>query len=268
MFDSSVHVRVTLLRVAPEDLARAAALLPWLPNHERARAAGMTRERRRGQFVAGRALLRWRFSQRLGRAPDAVPIICEPTGRPMLAMEGCGGISLAHTSGWVVMAEAPGSVGVDVESTTVDRPCELARTWFTPAEARAICAAPDAAACLRRFWVAKEAVLKALGTGLSVSLSAFEVPEGYGDEACGGSATSVKWMAPEGLEAARHVVQHIPVDTACEGAVAWPANAETRRVVVERMTLNELQVGLTDMAGPSVRKQTAGTEGLSLVGDK
>lgn len=70
------------------------------------------------------------------------------------------------------------SIGVDLEDQTRTlEASQLARRYFTEAEARAVEGPPDAPARLRTFlqlWSLKEAALKSIGEGLPFGLDAFE----------------------------------------------------------------------------------------------
>jgi 4'-phosphopantetheinyl transferase len=88
--------------------------------------------------------------------------------------------NLAHTSELALVAVTRCcDVGVDIEQLRPVHHLEsIARRYLHPAEAKDILAAPlelrhDA---FLRYWTAKEAVIKAIGTGLTDSLGAFRVP--------------------------------------------------------------------------------------------
>jgi 4'-phosphopantetheinyl transferase len=69
-------------------------------------------------------------------------------------------------------------IGIDAEIVRSDVEVEnLSRRFFTPAEADEILALPNESrlAAFFRCWTRKEAILKALGSGLSASLDRFEV---------------------------------------------------------------------------------------------
>jgi len=83
--------------------------------------------------------------------------------------------SLSHAGDFAAVAVTRGiRVGVDVETPRprLD-PIAVARAHFAPSETAALeaCAQARQAALFLRLWTAKEAVLKALGTGLAGSLS-------------------------------------------------------------------------------------------------
>ena len=108
----------------------------------------------------------WRFSTNdFGK-----PLIDPATGPSPLTF------SLAHTKGLAAVAVTRGrAVGVDVERTdrTVAAQRMISR-FFAPEEARALNHLPSEALTERFFlhWTLKEAGLKALGTGFSLSLTA------------------------------------------------------------------------------------------------
>lgn len=105
---------------------------------------------------------------------DRRAIQLQPGGKPELV---CGDVqfSLSHAGPWAVCAISDTPVGVDVELPR----CTMAtaRRFFAPPEVAQVEAMPEAARtdALLRLWTAKEAFTKALGQGLSLGLSSFEV---------------------------------------------------------------------------------------------
>lgn len=124
-----------------------------------------------------RSLARKLLACQLGLKEDAVEIGHEPAGRPLvLAPHGSGlHLSLATRSGLVAVALAHRPVGIDVEQVVPAGEPPLAvlhpqeRHWLgrLPASAR-----PQAFA---RLWSAKEAYVKALGTGFARAPESFAV---------------------------------------------------------------------------------------------
>ncbi|MBV1707452.1 MAG: 4'-phosphopantetheinyl transferase superfamily protein [Hyphomicrobiales bacterium] len=155
-------------------IARHAALLD---HDERQRAGRFLNERHGSRFVVGRGGMRLRLAQYLQKSPGALVFSYGPQGKPMLADAGAPHFNLAHSDGEAVLAicrEQP--VGVDVErGHRLDM--DIVSRFFSEAEIAAWQLLPDAARerAFFRAWTAKEAVLKALGVGLSVPLSAFSV---------------------------------------------------------------------------------------------
>ena len=79
-------------------------------------------------------------------------------------------IAIAHTAQFVVaVAAANARVGVDAESVRRDLSEEFAAGVFTPEELELAAQAAKASLAIIRFWCAKEAVSKALGTGIRYS---------------------------------------------------------------------------------------------------
>jgi 4'-phosphopantetheinyl transferase len=70
------------------------------------------------------------------------------------------------------------AIGIDVELVRpFDQYDLLARRFFAPDEYRAFCSVPEPARLsgFFQYWTRKEAVLKALGTGMSTRLDSFAV---------------------------------------------------------------------------------------------
>jgi len=79
-------------------------------------------------------------------------------------------IAIAHTAQFVIaLAAANARVGVDVESAERDLSKEFAEGVFTAEELELAANAANASQAVIRFWCAKEAVSKALGTGIRYS---------------------------------------------------------------------------------------------------
>jgi phosphopantetheine--protein transferase-like protein len=79
-------------------------------------------------------------------------------------------IAIAHTAQFVVaVAAANARVGVDVENINRNLSEEFAAGVFTPEELELAAQAANASVAVIRFWCAKEAVSKALGTGIRYS---------------------------------------------------------------------------------------------------
>lgn len=124
-------------------------------------------------------------AHRIGRELVAAYASCPPDqqmwerddrGRPLVVHPGGLQVSLSHGEAVVVAALSCGAaVGVDVERLRplADR-AALVRTALSEAERRTVHELPDALrdAQVLRFWTRKEAVAKALGTGLATNLRA------------------------------------------------------------------------------------------------
>jgi 4'-phosphopantetheinyl transferase len=148
---------------------------------ERAHADGHRREADRHRLRLSRALLRLLLAGYLDRDPGTIavdrrcPTCPRPHGRPRLPGSPLQ-LSVAHAAGLLVFAVRTGPpVGVDVEpigGRGPEPPAELAELALTSAERRRLARVPPAGRWpeFLRHWTRKEAVLKQLGTGLSIPL--------------------------------------------------------------------------------------------------
>lgn len=185
MRESTLAADLVLVRWLPvADLAETEVvrLAGLLDAEERARADRFHFDRDRRAFVAAHALARsllsgavegavapqdWRFATGLHGKPE---VVCPP---PLPCLR----LNLSHTCGMAAVAVALAhDVGVDVEWLGRRPPSlDLAEGLFSPGEAAAIRAAPAAARteAFLSFWTLKEAVIKAVGTGLAQPLDTF-----------------------------------------------------------------------------------------------
>jgi phosphopantetheine--protein transferase-like protein len=85
-------------------------------------------------------------------------------------------VTISHVDGEAVALAVRGArAGIDLEAVEARHPA-FAEEWFTPAEQARFAAAPEGSdMALTRAWAVKEAVLKALGTGMALSPRDVEV---------------------------------------------------------------------------------------------
>lgn len=164
-------LRLFLTAVAPDDDRHAGNLLDRLDDAERARAARFAFDRDRRTYLAAHALLRYALDQAAGPRPWR--FATGTHGKPRLD-PACDDIrfSLSHTDGLVAVALTHGQeIGVDVEAASRD-PDEAALASFALAaeEVADLDNFADRRGRLLQLWVAKEALAKAIGEGLSLPL--------------------------------------------------------------------------------------------------
>lgn len=139
-----------------------------LSPEEEERVRGFAQDKRRNEFILGRAAARLLLSERLGLQPVRVPLHVAESGAVLVTNIPIN-ISIAHSGDHAVAAAANRPVGVDIESIT-PRHSGLHRYLLHPEEhelLKSLPLNPDRAQIL--FWALKEATLKAMGTGLRFS---------------------------------------------------------------------------------------------------
>ena len=165
--DEQSHAGVDESTLAPDEQQRGARLLDPV-------------QRRR--WLHGRAAVRSVLGRLLGLPAGDVEFIANEHGKPRLQFpRACGSrpapplhVNWSHSANVLLLAATvSGELGVDVEvpDPTVDA-LAIAQTHFTRAEVDALraLAGAERIAAFYRCWTMKEAVLKALGTGLSAAL--------------------------------------------------------------------------------------------------
>lgn len=175
LLPQQVHVwRVELDRNS-EEIRQFRAMLS---QEEQKRADRFYFEHDRHRFIVGRGWLRSLLAKYLQVAPEGIEFQYSAKGKPMLAnVEQHLHFNLSHSGGLALYAIASQPVGIDLEQIRPLSDAEqLAKRFFTPAEAEAIAALPRAQkqAAFLNAWTRKEAYLKATGDGLA-GLDAVEV---------------------------------------------------------------------------------------------
>ena len=181
------HRQVGSARVVHVDLtpneSREAAAVARLDDAEQSRYDRFQHAPARRHFVLCRAALRSLLCAQLGCSNARLAFGAAEGGKPFALMDGRPidvGFNVSHSGRHGLIALAPdGQVGVDVEERVPRRDFDrLIEAVFGPQE-RADLAAVTGDERIRlffRLWTLKEALAKALGTGLSFDVSGFEVP--------------------------------------------------------------------------------------------
>nr|WP_246504130.1 4'-phosphopantetheinyl transferase superfamily protein [Plastoroseomonas arctica] len=149
-----------------------------LAEADEAHAARFVRAEDRASSRAARAGLRAILGDSLGLPPLELEFDVAPMGKPRLAFPANSGVhfNLSHSHGLAALGVARFALGVDIEAV---RPVEddLAHAVFSPAELDEFARLTPAGRRLAFFlgWTRKEAVVKALGSGLHAPLDRFSV---------------------------------------------------------------------------------------------
>jgi 4'-phosphopantetheinyl transferase len=218
----SIHVwRLTI----PDDSPLGMDRLEWLSADEHERAGRLVRPLDRHRFVARRVILRLLLATYTGLAPHRLWFQVGPRGKPEL-IPALGTerlhFNVSHSAGMALYAVSrQGPVGVDVEQVVpIPEMSAMIEECFALSEQHQLNQLP-APVRLHRFyrsWTCKEAVLKALGEGITDGLHRVEV--GLGPRwvpfirSIAGRSPTERWMVAS-LQPARGFL----------GAVAKPGEA-------------------------------------------
>jgi len=140
----------------------------WLSEEERACVRSFGAEKRRREFVAGRAAARRLLASRLDTAPERVPL--RRAADEAVDVEAADWqVSIAHSGPHAIAGCARHRIGVDLEHIQPRDPA-IARFLFAPEDRGLVDALPyNADAALILCWTLKEATLKARRSGFRTS---------------------------------------------------------------------------------------------------
>jgi 4'-phosphopantetheinyl transferase len=158
-----------------------------LSAQERIRSGQFHFKRDRSRFIARRAILRMLISRYTGENAALVQFEVAPAGKPHLADHSetdSISFSTSHSMGAALLGFVRGrSIGVDLEGERhiPDRD-QLVDSFFSSREKEAYFSLPlqKRRQAFFRWWVGKEAFLKATGDGLSRGLDQFDIFPGPG----------------------------------------------------------------------------------------
>ncbi|MEO8615085.1 MAG: 4'-phosphopantetheinyl transferase superfamily protein [Luteolibacter sp.] len=166
MTPGQVIIHLVLPQRIPPDFSETC-----LTDEEKSRASRFHFPKDATHWAACRAALRGILGREIGLAPGEVPLVFSEFGKPLLAPPFDGlHFNLSHCPDLAIVALGiDGPLGVDLESLSrASDLLECENSFCHPQEIRSLPADRDARAFqLLSIWTAKEALLKALGTGLS-----------------------------------------------------------------------------------------------------
>jgi 4'-phosphopantetheinyl transferase len=171
------------------DVDEQAFLEGLLAPAERERAARLVSAVVRRRFIAARGRLRALLGERLSLAPRTITFSNGKFGKPSL--HGLGAVpplqfNISHSDEMAVYAFSDSlEVGIDVEAVLdIPESDDIAVRMFSAREVVAYRALPaeQKAVGFLNCWTRKEALVKALGAGLSYPLESFVVSLAPGDE--------------------------------------------------------------------------------------
>jgi len=171
-------VTLLLLDVAPAT-SRPPGILDSLSVEEQARTARFRSVEDRLRFGLTRGALRHVLGAATGKAPESLVFTAGPWGKPCLANANAPHFNVSHSGSLALIGiSRRRPIGVDIEATReIHDMLDLARACFSPREYRSLVQLPprELESAFYAIWTGKEAVMKALGTGIGESLRDFSV---------------------------------------------------------------------------------------------
>ncbi len=190
------------------------------------RAHRIKSDQLRGHFVVAHGVLRLVLSLYSDSGPRELSFQNVPSGKPILREADVSAnrirFNLSRSHGRALIAVSKDrEVGVDLETNRTDRDVTaLAARFFVPQEQAAIMNAESSAThqAFSRIWVAKEAVLKAGGSGLTFRLDRYCIELSADGTVCR------LIVADDSLSIVPPVIQFLPLEEGWVGAVAAEGN--------------------------------------------
>ncbi|MBE9044853.1 4'-phosphopantetheinyl transferase superfamily protein [Pleurocapsales cyanobacterium LEGE 10410] len=173
-----VHVWRANLNLPTAEIAR---LKTCLSPDEVARADRFHFAQHRARFIAARGILRQLLGNYLQLNPSKVKFVYGDRGKPQLAimLNSSLEFNVSHSQDYALYGfvyNCP--IGVDLEYLReMEDALKIAQRFFSPGEYRLLASLPkkQQQKGFFKIWTAKEAYLKAIGTGLAGSLTRTEV---------------------------------------------------------------------------------------------
>ena len=148
----------------------------FLSEDEQNRAQRFRFSRDRDLFVMGRYITRILLAHYAGSTPDKVNIMPDAFGKPSSDLRLCFNISHSHDQLLLGFSDSP--IGVDIERRDSLADIEsLGESHFSEIEFQMLMNVAKDKRCDKFFeiWTKKEALIKGIGKGLSISLQDFNV---------------------------------------------------------------------------------------------
>ena len=175
--NNEIHVWRANLELSSPHIEQLTALLSA---DEIFRANRFRFPQHRRKFIVARGILRQLLGNYLAIAPARVDLIYETRGKPLLAANDSAlQFNISHSQEYALFGfTRQHSIGVDLEYQRSMPDClKIARRFFSANEFNLLqnAAQHERTKLFFQLWTAKEAYLKAIGTGLSGSLASVEI---------------------------------------------------------------------------------------------
>jgi 4'-phosphopantetheinyl transferase len=211
----TVHLWCFTLQGSPHLIERGRAVLS---TEERQRADRFVFDRDRIRFTIAHAVLRHLLSLYCNEPAESLRFNSAAAGKPSLAFTPSLHFNLSHSEDRALLGVSlHHELGVDLEKVRPNiEALSISRHYFFGSERAAIEAATPSErdTLFFRYWVAKEAVLKAQGIGLGFPLDRFRV-----DFLPDGPTARIETFDPDALEPG-WIVRMLPCEPGWLGAVA------------------------------------------------
>lgn len=154
--------------------------LVLLNNNEKERYRNFFREEDKLCFAGGRIFTKILAGRYLGKNPEEIDIISEKYMKPFIECAGRLKYNISHSGGCILLAFSNGcEIGVDIEKKDESFDALALVNILHPVE-RAALLENGNVDMFYNIWTAKEAYVKALGKGFSISPSSFYIDkEGF-----------------------------------------------------------------------------------------
>ncbi|MEL6493783.1 MAG: 4'-phosphopantetheinyl transferase superfamily protein [Cyanobacteria bacterium J06623_7] len=176
--DREIHIWRANLELPLSNLER---LTTFLSADEIIRANRFRFPQHQRRFIASRGILRQLLGNYLGINASKLVFAYEARGKPFLALPQNQSLqfNISHSHEYALLAfTREHQIGVDIEyQRPIPDALKIANRFFSATESQLLKQAPESeqANLFFQLWTAKEAYLKALGMGLSGSLSSVEI---------------------------------------------------------------------------------------------
>lgn len=154
--------------------------LALLNNNEKEWYGNFYREEDKLCFAGGKIFTKILAGRYLGKKPEEINVISEKYMKPFIECAGRLKFNISHSGGYLLLAFSNGcEVGVDIEKKDESFDVLTVVNILHPVE-RAVVLESSNLDAFYTIWTAKEAYVKALGTGFSISPSSFYInKEGF-----------------------------------------------------------------------------------------
>jgi 4'-phosphopantetheinyl transferase len=161
---------------AMDSFIETSRFLKYLSKKEAERAEKLIRLEDKRTFIVSHAFLNCRLSRIILVHPSNICFEANEYGKPFIK-DNTHFFNLSHSSNsWCIVLFSGCEVGVDIEAIKYNAEYEsVIQTYFTKLEQDLVRKMQSPVEMFFRLWTRKEALLKALGTGLNISLGNIDI---------------------------------------------------------------------------------------------
>lgn len=176
--ESNLGIKIFKIFI-PDYVHCITSLIENLDNEERLRAGRYHFEADRNKFIISRSFLKILLAKEIGLIASEVQIVKDSFDKPYLPTHPNLYFNISHSGDFILIIIGDKKVGIDIEKINYTQDySDIIPTIFNKYEIDELLVSANKTLTFFKFWTRKEAIVKAIGSGITNDLKSIPVTDG------------------------------------------------------------------------------------------